>query len=727
MKKTKLTRSLLAACSIVALSAVMYGCTGDGSKNDLVASQEALEQEKEAHAATTAEVTRLSTALGAEMDPDPDSARGMLAAANDRIGSADDPESLLGMLDAEQKEAIRLTQVIDGDGTDANPGLQAELDAANDRIGSADDPESLLGMLDAEQKKAEMYRVAIEGDGTDANPGLQAELDAAKLRIAALEAGTAEDVLNPIKEAASGAATAAGEASTAAGTAADEAEAAAAEDGNRATLQIGDDADADSTVGAKAAREAAMAAVAAAKDAADASTAAQDAANAGDATPHKNAAEAARDVAMEAQTAAETARDDAVADSMVELKIRGTVKRVGDTMIDATAGSSVVTVGEDDDRQTTHTGQITGMTPMTTGDGAGVGVAGVQDDPDTDTDEAVKHVQVVADRTFGIGKVVDSADDAARLMIITQYAGSNNVYVYNEGSSAVTGTKAGYLTIEDTDTTENDENNVRLKSEGTFYAAGTSSGGEGNLSQDGEVGDETEGVQVFSYVDVADSDEKKYVVLTTESKSSGTTTYTYNNVDVEVEVAAAGDEEAYNTRVRAAIPEATDYDHIHFGVWAALGEAEQDGSQKIADHGIGFVQNYSDGGMTGADMPNNGDATYSGSWVATVETADEDGNGAINLESGDASVIADFGKDTIEADLDSLATLSGDVTGNTFSGTKASDIIHGSLDAEADFEGSFSGGFYGAKAAEAGGVFDFASDDGEGGAFRGAFGGQRTD
>ena len=105
MKKTKLTRSLLAACSIVALSAVMYGCTGDGSKNDLVATQEALDQEREAHAATTAEVTRLSTALGAEMDPDPDSARGMLAAATARIGAADDPGSLLGMLDAEQKEA----------------------------------------------------------------------------------------------------------------------------------------------------------------------------------------------------------------------------------------------------------------------------------------------------------------------------------------------------------------------------------------------------------------------------------------------------------------------------------------------------------------------------------------------------------------------------------------------------------------------------------------------
>ncbi len=34
MKKTKLTRSLLAACSIVALSAVMYGCVHDGGDDD---------------------------------------------------------------------------------------------------------------------------------------------------------------------------------------------------------------------------------------------------------------------------------------------------------------------------------------------------------------------------------------------------------------------------------------------------------------------------------------------------------------------------------------------------------------------------------------------------------------------------------------------------------------------------------------------------------------------
>ena len=57
MKKTKLTRSLLAACSIVALSAVMYGCTSDGSKDELVATQEALDE-------ALAEIMGLNAELG---------------------------------------------------------------------------------------------------------------------------------------------------------------------------------------------------------------------------------------------------------------------------------------------------------------------------------------------------------------------------------------------------------------------------------------------------------------------------------------------------------------------------------------------------------------------------------------------------------------------------------------------------------------------------------------
>ena len=40
MKKTKLTRSLLAACSIVALSAVMYGCVHNGGNGEMDAGME---------------------------------------------------------------------------------------------------------------------------------------------------------------------------------------------------------------------------------------------------------------------------------------------------------------------------------------------------------------------------------------------------------------------------------------------------------------------------------------------------------------------------------------------------------------------------------------------------------------------------------------------------------------------------------------------------------------
>ena len=116
-------------------------------------------------------------------------------------------------------------------------------------------------------------------------------------------------------------------------------------------------------------------------------------------------------------------------------------------------------------------------------------------------------------------------------------------------------------------------------------------------------------------------------------------------------------------------------------------------------------------------------ATYSGNWVATVQAADEDGNGDISLTT----------------ELRRLPRTSGTATSPQRSPAGYADRQYcrehvlgdrgeatgGGLDASADFEGSFSGGFYGAKGAEAGGVFDFASDDDEGGAFRGAFGGKR--
>ncbi len=187
------------------------------------------------------------------------------------------------------------------------------------------------------------------------------------------------------------------------------------------------------------------------------------------------------------------------------------------------------------------------------------------------------------------------------------------------------------------------------------------------------------------------------------------------------------DEVATEMGVRANVPEATDYQHIHFGVWAAPGDAEEDGTQTPANLGIGFVQNFSGEGLTGADMPNNGFAEFRGNLVAAVRAADADGNGDISLVSGDAGLVANFNKAEITATLDGLATLSGDIAGNTFSGTKATvmDNDRHGLDSGGKFMGEFSGGFYGAKAAEAGGIFDFTSEDAEDGEFRGAFGADR--
>ena len=213
--------------------------------------------------------------------------------------------------------------------------------------------------------------------------------------------------------------------------------------------------------------------------------------------------------------------------------------------------------------------------------------------------------------------------------------------------------------------------------------------------------------------------------------TGATPIYNYLNVDVIVPLAVAdGDDEdelADDSQVRAALPVAIDYKHIHFGVWAALGTAEKSGSQDLSDLGIGFVQNFSGDGLTGADMPNNGKATYSGSWVAAVQAGEEDGNGDISLQHGAAGLVADLTKATITATLDGLATLKGTVDTNTFSGTMATVMAgdpHG-LDSKGMFTGKFSGGFYGAQAAEAGGVFDFTSKELEAGAFRGAFGGDR--
>ena len=531
-------------------------------------------------------------------------------------------------------------------------------------------------------------------------------------------------VLNQLETAQAGAADAATAAMTAASnamTAATDADTAGA---NAATMQTGDTS---SGLAAKAADQARLAHTAymAAKAASEAAAAATDVTTA---VRAQVAAEIALANAMAAETKAGEYGQMAMDAAVNELKIVDKTKTVGGTSltIDGTASSQTIN----------DVTVVTGLMEDDNPKHPVLEVTGIAGDADATPSPIAYRQAVAAAPGIEIGFLYDSSDDNARLMLVTSYAGTKMVKVYHEGGDTETGTKAGYITIPDTETTEEDVNNVRLKSEGIYYPAGDGEGGsgEGALDQDEMVAADAKGKEVFSYTDVANDDNKKYVVATTTVMGDEPTMYNYVNVDVMVD--HDGDAGTAETEVMAGIPEKTAYEHIHFGVWAALGAAvKETGVQELADLGIGFVQNYSDSGVTGADMPNHGTADYDGDWAASVQAEDPDGNGKISLKFGAASMAANFGMGKVTATLTDLAVLEGDIAGSAFSGDKATihdtiattDAIDNTsgLATDGKFTGSFSGAFYGAKAAEAGGVFDFASEDNEDGAFRGAFGGVR--
>ncbi len=553
--------------------------------------------------------------------------------------------------------------------------------------------------------------VAMIGDATDeaddsATASLNGQLNAAKARIAELEAGTAPDLVEPIRTATSDASTAANDAYMAADTAADEAEVA---DDNRATIQTGE---ADSIYDAMMARTAANTAMEEAGNAAAAATAAMTAANVNAATAEKNKAEAAQEAAETARTAAETARDDAEADSMVELKIAGTVKSVGTAMVDLSASALTETIND----VMKKTGKIDDITVESEE------VMGMGDDSETaNVDE--ERPGVAADRQIEIGRIVDSDEDDARVALIKAFIGSSTVAAYEDISGTQTAVKTGVVTFDGNN--DGDEQTFRLKSAGVHFLAD-------NLLEAGRIATATEkGIMLYSYTyeNSSNVDVKEYVrhsmTGTNVVAGESTTTYTYQRVDVKKGI---------------KLPHGTDYKHIHFGVWASLGKNDDmTGKQEVSELGIAFVQNFTGAGMTeDEEMPNNGDAKYEGNWVANIQEADEDGDGAVSggMEvKGDATMSADFRKDTVAVELMGLATLEAKIGGsnilrNRFTGSEAAKVIAGDphgLDSDGKFTGTVKGAFFGSKAEEAGGVFDYESEDQKDGAFRGAFGGRRTD
>ena len=593
------------------------------------------------------------------------------------------------------------------------------------------------------QAAATAAKTAIAAGANDAQKAAFGDTAVADAQAAVTEAATfviaarlaADEVASALAQIQEDAATAATDAGTAAIAAKVASEAANTARENLATMQTGlksGDLAHASYTHANAAADAATEAQTASDNAAAATDAAK-------ATRYLVMAEAARDNAVTAQGMAETQSEAVVTATMAELMIVGTVKTVGGTSIDADAGSSLVTTGEGAAEQTVHTGLIKSMNPKTTGDATDAAM-GVEEIEATPAVELKAPVAGAVARTFPIGKVVDSADDTARLLIINQYAGTKTVKVYVGVSDTLVVTRGSDGTLTDTDSVV-----YTLRSAGMYYLASALNDANAVVAEDAKP------KQVYSYrfnitpnADVA-TYETRYVVLGATSTVEATadapalTTVTYNRVNIHVALDHDGDDASdvangtlpRNFEVTAKIPEATEYNHIHFGVWAALEAPAKDGTQKLSDLGIGFVQNFSGEGLTSIgggsdDMPNGGEATYNGNWVAAVQEADDDGNGDITLTNGIASLDANFDKATIDVDLMGLATLKGAIDTNTFSGTKAT--VGGnehSLTAAAMFTGSFSGGFYGTRAAEAGGIFDFTSEDQEDGAFRGAFGGKK--
>ena len=619
---------------------------------------------------------------------------------------------------------------LDQAGVDRMAAEQAEADkmAAEQQAG--------VDRMAAEQAEADKM-AAEQQAGVDRMAAEQAEAD----KMAAEQQAEVDRMAAEQAEADAAAELAAVQmAATAAAAAAKMASAAAAADAmtamnataNIATLQT-DEMSKMMAYDAKKAADGAMKAYMAAKMASETAAAAMTTEAATEARVMADAAQ--MDAEKYAMTASEKS-DGAVKYAAMELMINGTMKMVGDSSIDARMGMLTDTA---DDGSKTITG-LQDTAPMHTTEAVD-GVPYAVRDSESGKDTLYK--QAVAEGVIKIGKTLDTTDDMARLTLITHYEGKKMVRVFADGPTTevidVTVGAAVVATEDDAEMGSALADDAIAKSVGLYYkaehyedAAATAVSLEDDtlLAFDRVTVTDAKGVDIFelSADGVADLVYARRVDSTTNA-ATGVTTHTYRVVDIMADAMSPdgpdlGDE-ADDLKVTTSIPAATAYSHLHFGVWANLGEADKkDGMQMLADLGIGFVQNISDFGIT--EKQGIGKAVFNGDWVGAVARAHGEGEGDIALADGKATLTADFGKDEFTGKLTGLVTLEGNLSGNGFSGMKATVGANDyGLTAGGTFAGMFEGGIYGPAGEEAGGIFDFSSTSD--GAFRGAFGGARDD
>ena len=408
-----------------------------------------------------------------------------------------------------------------------------------------------------------------------------------------------------------------------------------------------------------------------------------------------------------------------------ELMIDGKTKSVGDTSITVGTPMTSVATTVDSKSTTVVTGEIDKITAMSDA----VPAVGAVAAADAIPDGAAAVVRVlgkpsIPEQTINIGVMIDSAKDSARLRLVTHFIGTGTVGAYNQvdNPTAVEILQTAHNAFDhDNDSDEADASDtVKIKmASGMFYNAdGPIVENEVDATRQPAIASDAKGTNLYYYDAPAanaqdgDPDVRTWLKRTSTDTAEGTGVVTHKYVPV---TAVDG---------LAKFPMATGFKHLHYGTWNSL----DDKGNTIDDLGIGFVTATSDGmGMTGGDMPNVGKATYNGHWVASVREADMEGDGRISEQTGESEMSADFEKNGVMVDLMGLAKLDGMISGDKFSGTKAPQVMagDGGLKASGTFTGSFSGAFFGPKAAEAGGVFDYTSTEMKAGEFSGAFGGDK--
>ena len=203
MKKTKLTRSLLAACSIVALSAVMYGCTHSSGPSqdeyDATAAAAAAAKDQSAIDTEARMEAEDQSAIDTEarIEAEADAAAAALAQA---AAEADAADAALAQAaaEADAADAALAQAAAEADAADAALAqAAAEADAADaadaQAAAEADAADAALAQAAAEADAADAAdaQAAAEADAADAalaQAAAEADADAARLAQAAAEA-----------------------------------------------------------------------------------------------------------------------------------------------------------------------------------------------------------------------------------------------------------------------------------------------------------------------------------------------------------------------------------------------------------------------------------------------------------------------------------------------------------------------------------------------------------